>query len=69
MITETNMFCLISPICYLEMTEGSEECGEMFNEVDDGEWDIRDDHDDEVRSDSGKEWDKVTAIEMKRFQL
>ena len=41
----------------------------MFNEVDDGEWDIRDDHDDEVRSDSEKEWDKVTAIEMKRFQL
>ena len=51
------------------MTEVSEECDEMFSEVDDGEWDIRDD--DDLRSNSGKEQDKVTANikEMKRFQL
>ena len=52
------------------MTEVSEECDEMFSEVDDGEWDISDDDDDDLRSNSGKEQEKVTANikEMKRFQ-
>ena len=65
------MFWLVGSLCYLEMTEESEECDEMFNEVDDGEWDISDNDDDDLRSDSGKEWDKVTANikEMKCFQL
>ena len=31
------MFCLTGSLCYLEMTEESKECEEMFNEVDDGE--------------------------------
>ena len=35
------------------MTEESEECDKMFNEVDDVEWDISDE--DDLRSDSGKE--------------
>ena len=30
------------------MTEESEEYDEMFNEVDDGEWDISDDDDDDL---------------------
>ena len=53
------------------MTEESEECDEMFSEVNDGEWDINDDDDDDLRSNSGKEQDKVTANikEIKRFQL
>ena len=37
------------------MSEGSEECDKMFNEVDDGEWDISDDDDDYVGGDSAKE--------------
>ena len=37
------------------MTEESKECDKMFNEVDDGEWDISDDDDDDLQSDSGKE--------------
>ena len=43
----------------------------MFSEVNDGEWDISDDDDDDLRSNSGKEQDKVTANikEIKRFQL
>ena len=49
------MFSLIGSLCYLEMTEESEEYDEMFNEVDDGEWDISGDDDDDLRSDSGKE--------------
>ena len=35
------------------MTEESEECDKMLNEVDDVEWDISDD--DDLRSDSEKE--------------
>ena len=50
MIIETNTCSL----CYVEMTEESEEYDEMFNEVDDGEWDISDDDDNDIRSDSGK---------------
>ena len=42
-------------LCYLGMTEESKECDKMFNEVDDGEWDISDDDDDDLQSDSGKE--------------
>ena len=49
------MFCFIGSLCYLEMTEVSEECDEMFSEVDDGELDISDDDDDDLRSNSGKE--------------
>ena len=49
------MFWLVGSLCYLEMTEESEECDEMFNEVDDGKWDISDNDDDDLRSDSGKE--------------
>ena len=30
------------------MTEESEECGDMFSEVDDGEWDINDDNEDDL---------------------
>ena len=37
------------------MTEESEECNEMFSEVNNGEWDISDDDDDNLRSNSGKE--------------
>ena len=37
------------------MTEESKECDKMFNEVDDSEWDISDDDDDDLQSDSGKE--------------
>ena len=49
------VFSLIGSLCYLEMTEESEEYDEMFNEVDDGERDLSDDDDDDLRSDSGKE--------------
>ena len=49
------MFCLISSLCYLEMIEDSEECDKMFNEVDNAEWDISDDNDFDLRSDSEKE--------------
>ena len=53
------------------MTEESEECDEMFSETDDGEWDISDEDDDDLRSASAKDQDKVTANmkEMKSFQL
>ena len=37
------------------MTEDSEECDEMFNEVDNGKWNISDEDDDELRSNSEKE--------------
>ena len=47
-----DVFCLIDSLCYLEMTEKSKECAKMLNEVD---WGISDDDDDEFRSDSGKE--------------
>ena len=55
---------LLKPICVFfllfllrcsEMNEKSEECETIFNEVDDGEWDISDDNDDDLRSDSEKE--------------
>ena len=36
-IIKTDMFCLISSLCYLEMIEDSEECDKMFNEVDNAE--------------------------------
>ena len=49
------MFCLIGSLCYLEMTEESEECDEMFSETDDGEWGISDEDDDDLRSASGKD--------------
>ena len=49
------MFCLIGFLCYLRMTEESKECDKMFNGVDDGEWDISDDDDDDLKSDNGKE--------------
>ena len=48
-------FFLFGSLCFLEMSEGSEECDKMFNEVDDGEWDISDDDDDYVGGDSEKE--------------
>ena len=53
------------------MTEESEECDKMFNEVDDGEWDISDDDADDLQSDGGKEKYRVTGNikEMKRFHL
>ena len=54
-IIKTDMFCLISSLCYLEMIEDSEECDKMFNEVDNAEWDISDDNDFDLRSDSEKE--------------
>ena len=59
------MICLIGSLCYLEITEESEDCEEMFHEVDDGEWDISDDDDDDLRGDS----EKKNTREMKRFQL
>ena len=37
------------------MIENSEECDKMFNQVDDGKWDISDDDVDDIRSDSEKE--------------
>ena len=37
------------------MTEESKERDKMFNGVDDGEWDISDDDDDDLKSDNGKE--------------
>ena len=65
------MFCLIGSLCYLEMAEESEECDKMFNEVDDGEWDISDDDANDLQSDGGKEKDRVTGNikEIKRFHL
>ena len=44
-------------------------CDKMFIEVDDGEWDITDDNDNELQSDSQKDWDKFKANvkEMKIF--
>ena len=51
----------IGSLCYLEMVEGSEKCDKMFNEVDDGKWDISDDNEDGVKSNSEKEYDKVKA--------
>ena len=50
-----HVFCLIGSLYYLEMTDESKECDEMLNEVDDGEWDISDDDDEDLRGDSGKE--------------
>ena len=47
-----DVLCLVDTLCYLEMTEKSKECAKMLNEVD---WGISDDDDDEFRSDSGKE--------------
>ena len=49
------VFCLIGFLCYLGMTEESKERDKMFNGVDDGEWDISDDDDDDLKSDNGKE--------------
>ena len=49
------VFFLLFLLCYSEMNEKSEECETIFNEVDDGEWDISDDNDDDLRSDSEKE--------------
>ena len=49
------VFFLLFLSCYSEMNEKSEECEKIFNEVDDGEWDISDDNDDDLRSDSEKE--------------
>ena len=40
---------------YAEMIENSEECDKIFNQVDDGKWDISDDDVDDIRSDSEKE--------------
>ena len=37
------------------MTEESDECNEMFSEVDDGEWDTSDNDNKDLRSDSGKQ--------------
>ena len=56
------MFCLTGSLCYLEMTEESKECDEMFNEVDDGEWGISDDNDDDFLSDSRKEYDNFKPL-------
>ena len=47
------------------MAEDSEECDEMSNEVDDGEWDISDDDDDNLRSDSGMNRIKLQQISKK----
>ena len=49
------VFCLICSLCYIEMTEGSEKCDKMFKEVDNDEWNISDDNDDDLRSNSEKE--------------
>ena len=49
------VFFLLFLLCCSEMNEKSEECETIFNEVDDGEWDISDDNDDDLRSDSEKE--------------
>ena len=49
------VFFLLFLLCYSEMNEKSEECEKIFNEVDDGEWDVSDDNDDDLRSDSEKE--------------
>ena len=37
------------------MTEGSEKCDKMFKEVDNDEWNISDDNDDDLRSNSEEE--------------
>ena len=47
------------------MAEDSEQCDEMSNEVDDGEWDISDDDDDDLRSDSGMNRIKLQQISKK----
>ena len=47
------------------MAEDSEECDEMSNEVDDGEWDISDDDDDDLRRDSGMNRIKLQQISKK----
>ena len=47
------------------MAEESEECDEMSNEVDDGEWDISDDDDDDLRRDSGMNRIKLQQISKK----
>ena len=44
------------------MIEDSEECDEMFNEVDNGEWDISDGDDDDLRSDVKKNRIKLKQI-------
>ena len=49
------VFCLIGSLCYLEMTEDIQKYDEMFNEIDDGEWNISDDHNDDLRGGSEKE--------------
>ena len=53
------------------MTAESDECDEMFNDVDDGEWNISDVDDDDPRGDIEKEQDKVKANirEMKHYQI
>ena len=40
---------------FLEMIEDSEKCKKMFNEVDDGKWDLSDDDVDDVQSNIEKE--------------
>ena len=47
------------------MTKDSEECDEMFNVVHNGKWDISDDDDDDLRSDSGKNRIKLKQISKK----
>ena len=59
------MSCLTGCLCYLEMTKDSEECDEMFNVVHNGEWDISDDNDNDLRSDSGKNRIKLRQISKK----
>ena len=51
------------------MIEDCEACDKMFNEVDDGQWDTSDDEDNDLRSNTKKESDKVKANikEMKLF--
>lgn len=56
MITESNICFFFKLVLYVIWKWlKSEECGKMFNEVDDGEWDTLDDDDDDVQSDSEKE--------------
>ena len=42
------VFSLTGFLCYLEITEDSEECDEMSNKVHDGEWDISGDNNDDL---------------------
>ena len=54
MITESNICFFFKLVLYVIWKWlKSEECGKMFNEVDDGEWDILDD--DDVQSEREKE--------------